>query len=128
MSTDELYGETTVPVSTMPGVNDVNVVVAAGATESLDATGYSCHDITLDQNCTLIFASPYTSGHLCSFILILRQNAIGGHITTWPLSVDWAGGAPPAFPTTLSSRSDFEFYTTNGGIVWAGKLLGADIK
>lgn len=128
MSPKNLYGEDTVNLPAIADVADVNVVAASGAAVSLDTTGYGCHDVTLTAPCTFTFASPYTSGHLCSFLLILRQNAIGGNAVVWPLSVDWDSGVPPVIATTPNIRNDFQFYTTDGGVTWAGMVIGKDIK
>lgn len=96
------------------GQSAVNTVGASGATETLPAT-YEFHDVTMDEDCTLTFASPVGSGH--AFVLVLR----GAYTPTFPASVDWAGGSAP----TYAAPSLFAFATVDGGTTWLGALVGS---
>lgn len=96
------------------GQSAVNTVGASGATVTLPAT-YEFHDVTMDQDCTLSFASPTGSGHV--FVLVLR----GAFTPTLAASVDWAGGTPPGY----SSVSMYTFATVDGGTTWLGTLVGS---
>lgn len=125
---ENLYGEDTATIAATPGNADVKVVAASGASVSLDTSGYRCYDITLTNACALVFATPYSSGLFCQFSLILRQDAAGSHVVTWPATVLWVGGAEPVLAQTASIRHDLKFYTTDGGVTWAGFVVGQDVR
>lgn len=105
-------GETTGLAWSAPGEAPVNVVAAAGATETLSA-GSVLHDVTMDQNCTFTFTAPAAGG---MFAVILR----GAFTPTFPASVDWPDGTPP----TYSSPALYVFCTFDGGTTWLGVQSG----
>ena len=108
---------------------NVNTVAAAGATETLDMTVANVHDITLDENITFTFSNPSASGKACSFTLIKRQDDPGGNSTTWPASVDWAGGSAPTEDSIgTNSTYIYSFMTVDAGTIWHGFLGSADSK
>lgn len=96
---------------------NVNTVATSGATETLDLSLYSVHDVTMDQNCTFTFSNPAPSGDLTEFVLILR----GAFTPTFPASVDWAGGAAPTYATP----SKYVFSTVDAGTTYMGTLAGS---
>lgn len=101
------------------GMEEVNTVADAGATETLNLGAGNVHDVTLTEDCTLTFAGA-TNGVACSFTLVLRQDGTGGWTTTWPGSVVWAGGAAPTLDETASTVAVLTFFTLDGGTVWYG--------
>ena len=112
----EDYGET------------VNTVASSGSTETLDLEDGNVHDVTLDDDCTFTFSNPPASGTAGSFTLILRQDAGGGNSTTWPASVDWAGGTAPTLSTDGSAVDVLTFLTVDGGTTWLGFAAGLDMQ
>lgn len=94
----------------------VNTVPAAGATEALDISVFGVHNITMDENCTLSFTNPATSGEASSFVLILR----GAFTPTFPASVAWPDGVAPTYATPTK----FVFDTVDGGTIWQGQSPG----
>lgn len=101
----------------------VSTVAAAGSTETLSVATANVHDVTLDASCTFTFTGA-TSGKACSFSLILRQDATGGHAVTWPASVDWPGGSAPTISTAANAVDVFSFLTVDGGTTWLGFVGG----
>jgi hypothetical protein len=87
-----------------------------GATETINIGNGNYHTATQDQACTYTFAGA-TNGRLCSFTLELAS--VTG-AATWPASVDWPDGTAP----TLSGKTILTFWTTDGGTVWNGALVG----
>lgn len=99
------------------------VVAAAGSTQDLDLDLYYAFDITLDQNCSLSFSNPRSSGLVSKFYLILRQDGAGSHTVTWPGSVIWPAGSP-GLGTGSNNISLVEFITLDGGVTWLGSVMG----
>lgn len=101
---------------------------AAGATPDIDLEVSNNHDVTLDANATFTFSNPPASGSVGSLTLLLRQDGTGGWTTTFPASVDWAGGTAPTLTTTSGALDVLTFITVDGGTTWLGFLAGADIQ
>ncbi|MDB2415359.1 DUF2793 domain-containing protein [Rickettsiales bacterium] len=106
----------------------LNSNATSGASATIDLENGNIHDITLTDNCTFTFSNPPATGRAGSFTLFLRQDATGGRTTTWPASVDWAGGSPPTLTTSANAVDILEFITIDGGTIWNGFVKGADVK
>lgn len=100
---------------------------AAGATPDIDLEDGNVHDVTLTANATFTFSNPLAASGV-SFTLLLRQDGTGGWTTTFPASVDWAGGTAPTLTTTSGALDVLTFITVDGGTTWLGFLAGADVK
>ncbi len=102
-------------------VESVNVVAAAGTTETLpDVTTATIHDVTLTANCTFTFPT-LASGK--SFLIRVTQDATGGRTVTWPGSVKWPGNVAPTLTGTANSRDIFSFVSFTG-TGWTGFVVG----
>ncbi len=114
-----------------PKIKDYSEVpstnAAAGATPDIDLEDGNVHDVTLTANATFTFSNPLAASGV-SFTLLLRQDGTGGWTTTFPASVDWAGGTAPTLTTTASGLDVLTFITVDGGTTWLGFLAGADVK
>jgi len=114
-----------------PKIKDYSEVTAtnatAGATPDIDLEDGNIHDVTLTANATFTFSNPLAASGV-SFTLLLRQDGTGGWTTTFPASVDWAGGTAPTLTTTSSALDVLTFITVDGGTTWLGFLAGADIQ
>jgi hypothetical protein len=96
---------------------NTNTVASSGATETLDTSVYSVHDVTMSEACTFTFSNPAPSGKNTTFMLILR----GAQTPTFPASVDWHGGAAPTYATP----SVYIFTTVDAGTIYMGQLVGS---
>lgn len=121
--TDELVGKNLEDYS-----ETVDTEATSGAAYTINLENGNVHDVTLTDNCTFAFSNPPSSGNAGSFTLILRQDGTGSRTTTWPASVDWAGGAAPTLTTTASAVDVLTFVTVDGGTTWYGFLAGADFS
>jgi hypothetical protein len=104
------------------GGDVLSTVGTTGATETIDLANGNVHNITLDDDCTFTFTAV-AADRARSFRLYLWQDGTGGHVVTWPGSVEWAGGAP-TISTTADSLSVFMFETLDGGTIWHGYPVG----
>lgn len=94
----------------------VNTVASSGATETLDVSLNSVHDVTMSENCEFTFSNPAASGEATMFSLILR----GAFTPTWPAAVVW----PDATEPTYSTPTIYTFITVDGGTTWLGASAG----
>lgn len=110
------YGETVVGGSA--GTN-------AGATYTADISAGNVFNLILNSaTCVLTFSNATARGTMCSFTLILKQDATGGRIITWPSNVIWSDAVVPLL-TPVASRFDyFVFQTINGGGLWFASVAG----
>lgn len=103
-----------------------DTVAASGAAEALDLSAASIFNVTLTDNCTFSFANSPSDGF--GFTLILVQDGTGSRTVTWPVSVEWAGGSPPALTGTAGSKDILTFMTDDGGTTWYGFVAGLDVS
>lgn len=101
----------------------VSVVASSGTTETITVATAHVFDITLDDNCTFTFTNPGATDAY-SFTVILRQDATGNRIATWPASVDWPQGVEPVLSTAASSVDIINFFTIDNGTTWFGVPSG----
>lgn len=119
-----LTGGTSTDVEMVSYIESVTTVAASGTTETLDVGTSSIFDVTLSDNCEFTFSGA-TASKAASFTLLLKQDGSGGHTTTWPNSVEWAGGTAPSLTTTANAKDILVFSTLDGGTTWYGGLFGA---
>lgn len=99
------------------GGHVINVVADAGAAVELDLAVGNVHDVTLTADCTVTLADP-AGGRARTMAVLLRQDAAGGHTVTWPASVVWVGGQPPALQTAADTWDWVALVTLDGGTTW----------
>lgn len=95
------------------------VIPASGASVSQSARNLAVLDVTLTNNCAIGFAD-IPSGGAWSVKLIIRQDATGSRLATWPASTSWVKGVAPTLKTAASSVDLVELITTDGGSTWVG--------
>lgn len=99
--------------------NETYSALTAGATVDIDCETANVFALTTDQNTTLTFSNPPSSG--TAFGFMLKLTAGGTHTITYPASVDWAGATAPDAPA--SGETDVLVFTTvDGGTTWYGAL------
>lgn len=107
---------------TAPVVTDYSEsVVTANTTTAytISLTSGTVQNLTLTGNCTLTFPTA-TAGK--SFLLVLKQDAIGSRTVTWPAAVKWPGSTAPTI-TSTASKADLYAFTADG-TNWYGRTLG----
>ena len=94
----------------------------SNATE-IDLSTGNFFDIILDEQTTVSFANPPTSGSFKKFQvkLSILSSYVSTISVTWPNSVAWEGGSAPTLPE-LGHTDVLEFYTSDGGTTYYGKL------
>jgi len=94
----------------------------SNATE-IDLSTGNFFDIILDEETTVSFANPPTSGLFKKFQvkLSILSSYVSTISVTWPNSVAWEGGSAPTLPE-LGHTDVLEFYTSDGGTTYYGKL------
>jgi hypothetical protein len=102
-----------------------NALGSAGGARTIDVTlGNSVTATASASTNTWTFSNPTASDELCGFTLMLTNG--GSQTMTWPASVDWAGGSAPDL--TSSGVDCLVFWTVDGGTIWNGGLVGADLS
>ena len=77
-------------------------------------------------NVTFTFSNPPASGKAGAFTLKWIQDSSDRTIT-WPVTVDWPGGAAPDVTSGSAKVDVYTFFTVNGGSDWYGFQAGADM-
>lgn len=97
--------------------------ISAGAL-TLDVSNGSVFDVSLSESITsLTISGMFTSGVATNFTLIFTGDGTSRSVT-WPASVRWAYGAPPALTSTLNKKDVFTFMTVDGGTTWLAVISG----
>lgn len=104
-------------------------VTSSSGTATLDLSTANYFSHTLSENTTYVFTGMPTSGTAFTFTLELKQDASGStYTTTWPASVDWAGGTEPTDSTGANDVDILVFTTRDGGTTYFGFQSGANLS
>jgi len=106
-------------------IGAVGSISAPGASETLDPDVSDAFEIALDGAITLVFSEPESD--FAIFQLVLNQDGVGGHVVTWPASVEWDNGTAPVLNTDASNKSVLVFSTIDKGVTWFGNLVGDEV-
>jgi hypothetical protein len=79
-------------------------------TIAVDWSKGSTQTVTLGGNRALTFSNGQKGG---TYRLILKQDAHGSRLVTWPQSVRWPGTTGPTL-TTTASKTDYVAFFYNG--------------
>lgn len=111
--------------STQGNVSQITTVGASGSAYQIPPPAHdSIFDVTLTANCILSMpATPPTPG--TSFTLLLRQDATGARVITWP-TLKWPNGYAPLLTPTPSTSDIFAFTYVAGG--WIAFPAGYDVR
>jgi hypothetical protein len=102
--------------------------ISAGAL-TLDLATGSLFDVVLTDHVTsLSLTHPPAAGQAAAMTLILRQDATGGRTVTWPATIKWPGGAPPAVTSFADAVDVLSFVTRDAGATWYGFPGGQDFS
>ena len=101
----------------------VHTISASGTTQALNPTATGAHKlITLTANCTFTLTGA-VAGVEAWLHLILKQDATGNRLVTWPASVKWSGGAP-VLSSTPNAVDRLLVATYDGGVTYYGDMIG----
>lgn len=78
-------------------VNDVQTRTVSGTATTIDWLAGDEYHLTLTADCTLTFVNPIGGGR---YVIVVEQDATGGHTVTWPTTVSWPDGVTPTLTTT----------------------------
>jgi hypothetical protein len=103
--------------------------VVSGGAVVLDLESGNVFEVNLTQDVTsLSVVHPPAAGRAGSCSLILKQDGTGGRTLTWPASVKWAGGEPPAITSAADAVDVYALITRDGGATWYGFPGGQDFS
>jgi len=119
-------GNTVTTLYTMTMVNqtvtnytETTVTANTSTAYTIDISAGTVQILTLTGNCTFTFPTP-TAGK--SFLLLLKQDAVGGRTVTWPSSVKWPSSTAPTITSTANKLDKYAF--TADGTYWYGSNGG----
>jgi hypothetical protein len=98
---------------------ETNTATISGAAYTIDLTLGSVQNLTLGASTTLTFPTP-TAGR--SFVMLVKQDATGGRLITWPATARWPASLAPTLTGTASKADLFAF--TADGTNWFGRVIG----
>lgn len=101
------------------GYTEETATANTGTAYTINLDNGSLQILTLTGNCTFTFPTP-TAGK--SFMLLLKQDGVGGRTVTWPGTVKWPGGTSPTITSTASKIDKYVF--TADGTSWLGSNGG----
>lgn len=98
----------------------VQTVAATGAAVALDLTQGSLFDIKLTAASVAVTLPDPTVNAGKRIVVIVRQDATGGRVATWPGGlVKWPAGAVPTI-TVGANAIDVLTFENVDGVVWFG--------
>lgn len=86
---------------------------------TIDRANGQTQFLTLTGDVTVTLAGAFTD-RATDLLLILKQDATGSRLVTWPGSVSWAGGAAPSLQTTASAIDVVNLMSVDDGTSWLG--------
>jgi len=115
---------TTVGTLSTPVITGLKETKSVLAANNIDLTLGNYFTKTITGATTFTVTNTPSTGIVGSFILDLTNG--GAFSITWWSGVKWASGTAPTL--TSSGRDCLGFFTHDGGTIWAGLLLGKDIR
>lgn len=101
------------------GYTEETTTTTAGAAYTVSLSDGTVFILTLNAGCTFTFPSPSPGK---SFLVQLKQDAVGSRTVTWPASVLWPSGVTPTI-TTLANKTDIVAFSSDGNY-WYGRVIG----
>lgn len=115
---------TTLNTPTFAGYKELHAnTTTNNSTFQVDLSFTNSHQITFGADCALSFTGAVDM-YASSLTLILRQDATGGRVITFPASVKWEGGVAPTLSTTSNAVDIITMFTVDGGVtIYAGLAI-----
>ncbi len=99
----------------------VVTVTPSGGTATLDLSLGNVFTVTLTTSSTaLAFSNPPSSGVSFSITLIVKQDATGNRLLTYPASCKFTDSVNPVLATTGNRTDVITFFTVDGGTTYFG--------
>lgn len=105
-----------------------NTVSLSGTTPAVDMTAGSVFTLSLTGASTFTFSNPPTTGTAQGFTVVITQNASSTYAVTWPSSVYWVNGSPPAMTAITGAVDVYTFFTHDGGTTYYGFAAGQNMS
>lgn len=131
--TTEATSATTGAITCSGGISAVKNIVSGGQVGAIrndagntstaltiDWNSANVQTATMTGNCTFTFSNPIDG---FSYVLILKQDATGSRLATWPATVKWAGGTAPTLSTAANAIDILTFVWD--GTSYYGNFQGA---
>jgi hypothetical protein len=93
----------------------------SGVAKTINFDEGNVHLLTLTGNCTLTLSNPQAGA---SYLLLLKQDGVGGRTITWPGTVKWGGGIAPTIPVTVANTIIISLVWQ--GSAYAGSVFGSN--
>lgn len=99
----------------------VTTVTPSGGTATLDLALGNVFTVTLTSASTaLAFSNPPSSGVSFSITLIVKQDATGNRVLTYPASCKFTDSVAPVLATGANKTDVITFFTVDGGTTYFG--------
>lgn len=102
----------------------MNTSLSSTATTTLNCALGDVFNVSLVGNTTIAFSNVPASGRAYIMTLIMRQDATGNRIVTWPSSIKFDFGQPPTPDTNSNKIAVYRLMTIDGGTTWFGSMFG----
>lgn len=107
---------------------NVATATASGGTVTLSLANSDVFVVTMTASSTLAFSNAPASGRFKNILLVIRQDATGSRIVTWPASARWTDSVSPTLTTTGSRADVVSFFTHDGGTTYYGTHVMANVS
>lgn len=114
--------------ATSGAADTLKTTAASGSALTLDFTQGTVQDVTLTAATVTLTISGATAGTPASMTVLLRQDATGSRVISWPAAIKWAAGTPPTLSTAASKVDVVSLITNDGGTTIYGFLGGTDFR
>lgn len=102
------------------------VAANTGSSYAIDLSTANTFQLTINAATATLSFSNVPASNSASVTIILKQDATGSRLVSWPGSVIWPGGTAPTLSTTASHADIVVMVTTNAGTTWRASLAGAN--
>lgn len=109
-------------ISNIKGYNlDVAYNLTANGTVDIDYDNGNIHELTLTGNINnLTFSNLPVAGKAVEFRIILKQDATGSRLVSWPGAINWQSGSYPTLKTAAFAVDVIKLLTIDSGTVIYG--------
>jgi len=107
----------------------VTTVTPSAGTATLDLSTANVFSVTLTASTTaLAFSNPPSSGVSVSITLIVKQDATGNRLLTYPASCRFTDSVNPVLATAANRTDVITFFTVDGGTTYFGGQALANLS
>jgi hypothetical protein len=92
---------------------------SGSAAYAADVSAATVHVLTLDAaTCAVTVTNPPVTGKSTTVTFVLKQDATGSRLVSWPAAFLWPGGTPPTLSTAANAVDVVTALTVDGGTTW----------